>query len=72
MCIRDRAYAGSATIEVPADLAAALDASPTAGAAFAALNSAGRYSILHPLVSAPNEATRASRLKKIVSKLEGA
>ena len=68
----ERAYAGSATIELPADLAAALDASPTAGAAFAALNSAGRYSILHPLVSAPNEATRASRLKKIVSKLEGA
>ncbi len=68
----ERAYAGSATIEVPADLAAALESSPAAGAAFSALNSAGRYSILHPLVSAPNESVRANRLAKIVSKLEGA
>ncbi len=66
----DRAYAGSATIEVPADLAAALEVSPAAGAAFSALNSAGRYSVLHPLVSAPSEATRASRLAKILAKLE--
>lgn len=68
----ERAYAGSATIEVPADLAAALEASPAAGAAFAALNSAGRYSVLHPLVSAPSEATRASRLAKALAKLESA
>ena len=66
----ERAYAGSATIEVPADLAAALEASPAAGEAFAALNSAGRYSVLHPLVSAPSEATRANRLAKILAKLE--
>ena len=65
----DRAYAGSATIEVPADLAA-LEVSPAAGAAFSALNSAGRYSVLHPLVSAPSEATRASRLAKTLAKLE--
>ena len=68
----ERAYAGSATIEVPSDLEAALAASPAASAAFAALNSAGRYSVLHPLVSAPSEATRASRLAKILATLESA
>lgn len=67
----DRAYAGSATIEVPADLTAALEASPAAAVAFASLNSAGRYSVLHPLVSAPNDRVRASRLAKILAKLEG-
>lgn len=68
----DRAYAGSATAEVPADLTAALEASPGAAAAFAALNSSGRYSVLHPLMTAPNEKVRANRLAKILEKLKSA
>lgn len=66
----DRAYAGAATAEVPADLTAALAASPVAGAAFAALNSSSRYSILHPLMTASNETVRANRLARILEKLE--
>ena len=65
----DRAYAGSATIEVPGDLAAALRAAPAAQAAFDALKSQGRYSVLHPLVTAPNAEMRARRLAKIMGKL---
>lgn len=67
----DRAYAGAATAEVPADLTAALEASPVAGAAFAALNSSSRYSILHPLMTASNETVRTNRLARILEKLEG-
>jgi len=65
----ERAYAGSATVEVPADLAAALGAEPSARAAFDSLNSQGRYSLLHPLITAPSEPTRLRRLAKIMEKL---
>ena len=67
----ERAYAGSATIEVPADLEAAMAASPGAAAAFEALNRADRFSALHPLMSAPNETVRTTRLAKLLAKLEG-
>lgn len=66
----DRAYPGSATAEVPDDLAAALAASPGAGPAFARLNSANRYAILHPVLTAPTPATRAARVAKLVAMLE--
>lgn len=66
-----RAYAGSATIEVPDDLAAALSAAPAARARFDSLNSQGRYSVLHPLITAPTDQTRARRLGKIMDKLLG-
>ena len=66
----DRAYAGSATAEVPADLAAALCAAPVAGAAFDALSSQRRFSVLHPLMTAATEQTRARRLAKLVGMLE--
>lgn len=65
----DRAYSGSATIQVPDDLRAALDASPTAAAAFAGLDSTNRYAVLHRIVTAPNDATRARRLDKLVTML---
>ncbi len=68
----ERAYAGSATAEVPEDLAAALASSALAAAGFAALNSSGRYSVLHPLMTAPNETVRANRLARILVKLEAA
>ncbi len=65
----ERAYAGPATMEVPDDLAASLSASPAAQVRFDTLNSQGRYSVLHPLVTAPNAVTRAKRLTKILAAL---
>lgn len=65
----ERAYAGSATIEVPDDLLAALSAVPSARAAFEALGAQGRYSILHPVVTAPTPETRARRIAKYVASL---
>ncbi|SDO31207.1 Uncharacterized conserved protein YdeI, YjbR/CyaY-like superfamily, DUF1801 family [Microbacterium sp. ru370.1] len=65
----DRAYAGSATIEVPADLRAALDAVPAAARAFAALTKAERYSVLHPIVTATTDPVRAARISRHVAAL---
>nr|WP_261562605.1 YdeI/OmpD-associated family protein [Frankia tisae] len=66
----DRAYPGAAKAQVPDDLVAALAASPTAGSAFAALNGADRYSVLHRLLTASNPATRATRLTALLAILE--
>lgn len=66
----ERAYAGSATAEVPDDLTAALAASEKAAATFASLNAANRYAILHRLMTAANTTTRANRLTKILTMLE--
>ncbi len=65
----ERAYVGSAKAEVPADLAKALAGAPVAAAAFAALNSSGRYSVLHPLMTAPSEQVRSNRLARILARL---
>ena len=67
----DRAYAGSATAEVPADLLAALDAVPGARAAFDALDRQARYSVLHPLMVAPSPEVRAQRVARAVRALVG-
>lgn len=67
----DRAYAGASKAEVPDDLVAALAASPSAAVAFAGLNGANRYSVLHRLMTASNATTRANRLAKILAMLEG-
>ena len=64
----DRAYAGSATAEVPADLAAALAAAPEAAARFAALTSGERYPMLFRLMSA-SDAQRPARVTRIVEQL---
>ena len=66
----DRAYPGSATAEVPEDLVTALRAAPTAKAAFEGLTSQDRYAVLHPLMTAPNPATRARRLEKLLAELD--
>lgn len=66
----DRAYAGQAGAEVPADLAAALEISPTAKTTFEALNSQGRYHVLHQLMIAANPATRTRRLERFMEKLD--
>ncbi|GAA2059380.1 YdeI/OmpD-associated family protein [Leifsonia soli] len=66
----ERAYAGPASIQVPDDLAAALAASPTAADTFAGLNGQNRYSVLHRIITAPSETSRANRLAKLVGMLE--
>jgi uncharacterized protein YdeI (YjbR/CyaY-like superfamily) len=65
----DAAYAGSATIQVPDDLQAALDANPEAAATFGLLTSTNRYSILHPVVTAAKPETRARRIERFITML---
>jgi uncharacterized protein YdeI (YjbR/CyaY-like superfamily) len=60
------AYAGSATIEVPEDLAAALRANKTALAFFDALDRSNRYAILFRVHEAKKPETRAARIAKFV------
>jgi uncharacterized protein YdeI (YjbR/CyaY-like superfamily) len=65
----EAAYAGSATIEVPADLKQALEAQPQAQATFAGLSGQNRYAILYRLGTAKRPATRAARIDKFVAML---
>jgi uncharacterized protein YdeI (YjbR/CyaY-like superfamily) len=65
----ERAYAGSATITVPDDLAAALAAEPAAQREFEALDGANRYAVLWRVHTAPSEATRAKRITALVQML---
>jgi uncharacterized protein YdeI (YjbR/CyaY-like superfamily) len=64
----EAAYAGSSTMEVPDDLAAALAADPAAQAMFDVLTSQNRYSILHRLHTG-SARTRAARLAGFVAML---
>ena len=63
------AYAGSATIEVPDDLAAALAAEPKAAETVALLSSQNRYAILYRLATAAQPVTRSRRLSTFVAML---
>jgi uncharacterized protein YdeI (YjbR/CyaY-like superfamily) len=63
------AYAGPATIQVPADLAAALDADPAAHEAFTALSAQNRYAILYRLQAARRPDTRRRRIEQFVAML---
>jgi uncharacterized protein YdeI (YjbR/CyaY-like superfamily) len=65
----DAAYAGPATIEVPADLAEALKAEPEAQAMFETLNSRNRYSVLYRIETAKRPETRQRRIEKYVAML---
>jgi uncharacterized protein YdeI (YjbR/CyaY-like superfamily) len=65
----EAAYAGSATIEVPDDLAEALAAEPKAAAMFATLTSQNRYAILYRLATAKRPDTRSRRLTTFVEML---
>jgi uncharacterized protein YdeI (YjbR/CyaY-like superfamily) len=65
----ERAYAGPATITLPDDLAAALDAEPGARAAFDALDGQNRYAVLHRVHTAATPATRARRIAAAVQLL---
>lgn len=65
----ERAYAGPATITVPDDLAAALDADPAVRAAFDALDGANRYAVLWRVHTAGTPATREKRIAAAVQLL---
>lgn len=65
----DAAYRGSATIEVPDDLAAALTAEPRAGAMFDILTSQNRYAVLYRIAGAKRADTRARRIDQFVAML---
>ena len=66
----ERAYAGSATITVPADLAEALAAEPAAQKEFEALDGANRYAVLWRVHTAASDATRAKRIASLVQLLK--
>src|SRR5690606_18884108 len=63
------AYAPPSTIEVPADLAAALEKNPEAAARFRELDSQNRYAILYRIHDAKKPETRARRIEKFVAML---
>lgn len=65
----DAAYAGQATIEVPADFTAALDSEPRAKAMFERLSSQNRYSVLYRIHEAKRSDTRARRIERFVAML---
>jgi uncharacterized protein YdeI (YjbR/CyaY-like superfamily) len=66
----EAAYAGQASIEMPADLATALASSPMAAATFEKLTSQNRYAILYRLGLAQRPETRARKLEQFVAMLE--
>lgn len=65
----EAAYAGSASITVPTDLQAALDAAPGAAKAFAMLNRQNRYAILYRLETVKRESTRIRKVDQYVAML---
>ncbi len=65
----EAAYAGPATIEVPADLRAALKAEPAAQAMFDVLTSQNRYAVLFRIHGAKRADTRARRIERFVAML---
>ena len=65
----EAAYAGPASIEVPEDLAAALEAEPRAQELFGRLTSRNRYAILYRVTTAKRPDTRAKRIAESVAML---
>jgi len=65
----EKAYAGSATIDVPEDLAAALARNARASAAFAELSAQNRYAVLYRVGEARRPETRARRIEKFIAML---
>lgn len=63
------AYAGSATITVPDDLTAALDASTAARRTFDALDAQNRYAVLFRITTAQTPQTRQQRLERLIDML---
>jgi len=65
----DAAYGGMATITVPDDLQAALDANPAAAAFFATVSRTNRYAVLYRVYDAKRPETRARRIEALVAML---
>jgi uncharacterized protein YdeI (YjbR/CyaY-like superfamily) len=65
----EAAYAGSASIEVPPDLAAALAAEPRAAAMFEILTAQNRYAGLYRIDTAKRAETRRRRIEQFVAML---
>jgi uncharacterized protein YdeI (YjbR/CyaY-like superfamily) len=65
----DQAYGGSSELEVPADLAEALAASPRAQAMFDILTSGNRFAVVYRTISAKRPETRARRIAQLVDQL---
>jgi uncharacterized protein YdeI (YjbR/CyaY-like superfamily) len=65
----EAAYAGQAGMTVPADLEAALAASPEAGAMFEILTSQNRYAVLYRIGNAKRPETRTRRIEQFVDML---
>jgi uncharacterized protein YdeI (YjbR/CyaY-like superfamily) len=65
----EQAYAGQASIEVPADLTRALDAQPRAKAMWEVLTSQNRYAVLYRIDNAKRTDTRARRIEQFVAML---
>jgi uncharacterized protein YdeI (YjbR/CyaY-like superfamily) len=63
------AYHGAATIEVPSDLAEALEAEPAAREAYDQLDGANRYSVLYRVTTANRPETRHRRMEQLVAML---
>ncbi|TDD47357.1 hypothetical protein E1263_34735 [Kribbella antibiotica] len=63
------AYSGSANLEIPADLAAAIAAVPQAQAMFDILTSANRFAVVHRVNGAKREETRTRRITQFVDQL---
>lgn len=66
----ERAYGGSAAIDVPDDLRDALAASPRAQAMWEVLTRTNRYSVLYRVHQAKRAETRARRITQYVEMLE--
>ncbi len=65
----EAAYAGSASIEVPMDMAEALARDPVAQAAFERLNRRNRFAVLYRISTATAPSTRARLVQRFVSML---
>ncbi|WP_405062995.1 YdeI/OmpD-associated family protein [Kribbella sp. NBC_01505] len=65
----DNAYSGSANLEIPADLAAAIAAVPSAQAMFEILTSANRFAVVHRVNGAKRADTRTRRIAQFVDQL---
>jgi uncharacterized protein YdeI (YjbR/CyaY-like superfamily) len=65
----ENAYAGAASIQMPEDLAAALDATPRARENFERLDGANRYAVLYRVTTAKRPDTRARRIEQLVAML---
>jgi len=63
------AYAGQSSIEIPEDLATALEVNPRARAMFELLTSSNRYSILYRVTTPKRADTRARRVEQLVDML---